>query len=83
MEQRITWTRGTGVGRSGWDGTVNGRKLFTIERSVVRGEGWKLRTQLPFNLVPERSTGEDSDEIMTYAELVLRHFIRSLGADFK
>jgi hypothetical protein len=83
MGQRITWTRNTGLGRSGWDGTVNGRKLFTIEMSVVRGEGWILRTRLPVRLAPEQSSGPDSGAVMEFAERVLVHFVRLLGADFK
>jgi hypothetical protein len=83
MEQRITWTRNTGVGRTGWDGTVGGRRLFTLDMSVTRGEGWILRTRLPFNLVPERSSGPDSDEVKAYAERVLLRFVETLGAAFK
>lgn len=83
MEQRIAWTRNTGLGRSGWDGTVGGRRLFTIERSLIRGEEWILRTRLPFNLVPERSSGQDSDEVKAYAERVLLRFVETIGATFK
>lgn len=79
---RITWTRSSGIGRSGWDGTVGGRRLFTIEMSVTRGTGWQLRTRLPFNLVASKATGHESDEIMQYAERVVDAFVRSLGATF-
>lgn len=78
--EHITWTRATGIGRSGWDGTVNGRQLFTIEMSVVRGEGWKLRTRLPFNIKPEHSVSQDSVLLKRTAERVLRTFVTSLGA---
>jgi len=82
MTNRITWTRATGMGRSGWDGTVGARKLFTIERSVVKGEGWKLRTRLPFNIKTDHSISEDSDHLMAVAERVLSTFVGSLGARF-
>lgn len=83
MTQRITWTQNTGLGRSGWDGTVGGRRLFSIGMSLTRGEGWVLQTRLPFNLVPERAAGPDSDEIKAYAEVVLNRFVTSLGADWR
>lgn len=79
---RITWTRSTGIGRSGWTGTVGGRRLFTIEMSATRGVGWVLRTRLPFNLVPEKATGSGEGEIKAYAERVVVAFVRSLGASF-
>lgn len=82
-QQRITWTPNTGIGRSGWDGTVGPRRLFTIEMSVVRGEGWILRTRLPFNLVPELSSGPDADAVKAYAERVLLRFVETIGATFK
>lgn len=82
MPERITWTRNTGLGRSGWDGTVGGRRLFTIERSLIRDEGWILRTRLPFGLVPGKAIGKDEVAIMSYAERVLNTFVMSLGASF-
>lgn len=79
---RITWTRNTGIGRSGWDGTVNGKRLFTIETSVIRGEGWKLRTLLPFNIKKERTVSHESDDLKELSEAVLETFVRKLGATF-
>lgn len=83
MKERITWERSTGVGRSGWNGLVGTRRLFTIERSVQRGQGWVLRTRLPFNLRPEMAVGEDDAALKAYAERVLATFVTSLGAQFK
>jgi hypothetical protein len=80
MTDKITWERSTGVGRSGWTGTVGGRRLFTIEVSVTRGVGWQLRSTLPYGLVPEKATGQDEAVIKEYAERVLTRFVRSLGA---
>lgn len=82
MAERITWERSEGIGQSGWTGTVGGRRLFAIQQSVTRGVGWQLRTMLPFGLVPEKATGEDSDAIKAYAERVLVRFVKSLGASF-
>lgn len=82
MTERITWTQNTGIGRSGWDGAVGNRKLFTIERSVVRGEGWKLRTKLPVILRSGADTNERDDALKATAERVLARFVRSLGADW-
>lgn len=79
MTERITWTQNSGIGRSGWTGFVEQRKLFTIEMSMTRGEGYRLRTRLPFNLVDEKSKG-DADDLKVYAERVLETFVYSLGA---
>lgn len=78
MTQRITWERNEGIGRSGWTGTVDGRRLFTIEMSIRRGTGWVLRTRLPFGLVKQRAEDNDSDAVKEYAEVVLAVFVRSL-----
>lgn len=83
--ERIAWTRNTGVGRSGWTGAVNGKPLFTIEVSVRRGEGWILRTRLPWNMKPGLSiAGPDvSDGVMKQrAEAVLNAFVTRIGATF-
>lgn len=77
--ERITWTRSTGIGSSGWTGLVNGRRLFTITMSMTRGEGYVLRTQLPFTLKKAFTTGEDAD-LKARAERVLDLFVTSLGA---
>jgi hypothetical protein len=82
MANRITWTRNTGTGRSGWDGDVGGRRLFSIEKSIVRNGGWVLRTRLPFGLVDDKATQPDEAELKDYAERVLIRFVRSLGADW-
>lgn len=82
MPKRITWERSTGVGRSGWTGTVGKRQLFSIEMSVHRDTGWVLRTRLPFGLVPGKAIGKDEIAIMSYAERVLNTFVTSLGASF-
>lgn len=82
MAERITWERSTGIGQSGWTGTVGGRRLFSIQQSVTRGVGWQLRTTLPFGLVPEKATGQDEKAVKAYAERVLVRFTESLGAVF-
>ncbi len=82
MAERITWTRSTGIGQSGWIGTIGKRRLFSIQFGVKSGQGWVLRTDLPFGLVPEKAQGSDEDEIKAYAERVLARFVKSLGASF-
>lgn len=81
MQQRIEWIQRTGPGRSGWEGKVGGRMLFTVSQSATRGEGYVLRTTLPCRLLEEFAIG-DADTVKVYAERVLERFVRSLGADF-
>lgn len=76
---RITWTQRNGVGLTGWDGTVNGRTLFTIRHSIIRGEADVLRTTLPFRM-PEANTIGEADVLKAYAERVLNTFVVSIGA---
>lgn len=85
MEQRITWERRTGTGRSGWSGRVgdNKRALFTIEMSVSRRSMWVLRTTLPFQVSGNRDLNADADELKALAERILWTFVQSLGADFE
>jgi len=82
MKERITWVRREGPGVSGWNGMIGKRRLFQIGMSMSRGEGYSLRTMLPFNMIPEKTTGE-SDDLKAYAERVLATFVTSLGAGFE
>lgn len=82
MKQRITWTRREGLGQSGWNGIVGRKRLFTIESSITRGEGWKLGTRLPMNPVPNVLTNHDGEALKAVAERLLEHFVKSLGAEF-
>jgi hypothetical protein len=82
MTQRITWTRNTGLGRSGWSGAVGKRRLFTIEMSVSRRHQWVLRTRLPFAVADNHDLNEDSEELKKLAERILNQFVTSLGASF-
>lgn len=81
-KERIEWTRSTGLGQSGWKGRVNGLRLFGIERSMVRGVGWQLRTSLPVALTRALSTGASEDVLMANAENILDLFARKLGASW-
>jgi len=81
--ERINWTPNEGLGKSGWTGAVGRRKLFGVSRSVTRGTGWELRTLLPFNTADNaRCQGHDADALKAYAEVVLGHFVLSLGAQW-
>lgn len=79
--RRIEWARQAGLGQSGWIGRVGGQRVFTINMSMTRGEGYVLRTTLPYRLSPEPSTGE-ADALKAYAERALERFVNSLGASF-
>lgn len=83
MTNRIVWTDRDGMGQSGWDGEVNGRKLFTIEMSVTRGEGWKLSTRLPFAVRKETLINPfGADVLKELAERILVAFVKKIGATF-
>jgi len=81
MKQRITWKRRGGLGQSGWTGYLNGRRLFTIERSITRDVGWVLRTTLPLSLALGDQTDEDETFLKVRSEELLTTFVSSLGAD--
>jgi hypothetical protein len=76
---RIVWKQRTGLGVSGWTGTVGRLQLFTVSRSMVRGEGWKLSTRLPWHLIESRSCGAE-DAVKAYAEQVVSRFLMATGA---
>lgn len=79
MPERIVWAERAGGHESGWYGTVGYMQLFTVTRSPVPGEGWKLSSRLPYNPSPPRAIGAEGD-VKAYAERVLNHFVRFLGA---
>lgn len=81
-EQRITWTQNTGIGRSGWTGSVGKRCLFTIEYSISRRSQWVLTTRLPVVFAKNRNLSGNPNELKNLAERVLDTFVRSLGAVF-
>ena len=82
MQNRITWTQNTGIGRSGWNGSIDGKRLFTIEMSVHRGKGWQLWTRLPLTVREDLTTSQDSDRLKDLAETLLVIFVSRLGAVF-
>lgn len=79
---RIAWTENVGRGYSGWSGEVNGKKLFTINWSAVRGEGWKLTMLLPFAIRKETLVNKDDQVLKELAERILVAFVKKLGAQF-
>jgi hypothetical protein len=81
-DTRIAWTRREGLGRSGWDGTVGKRHLFTIEKSVTRGQGWVLGTRLPMRMKTEVTVNDEAPVLKQLAERMLAVFVESLGATF-
>lgn len=78
----IEWESRTGVGRSGWSGSVNGRRLFSIEMSISRTSTWVLRTTLPFSIKSGLDLNKDAEPLKALAERVLTKFITSLGAEW-
>lgn len=81
-DSRIKWDDNVGLGRSGWIGTVNGRRLFTIGMSISRRETWVLRTALPVEYRAGRDLDADPDVLKARAERTLTAFVTSLGAQF-
>lgn len=82
MQKRITWKRRVGLGQSGFNGYVGARRLFSIEMSVSRGQGWVLRTTLPMALATGDQSDEDSEFLKARSEELLTVFVKSLGADW-
>jgi hypothetical protein len=81
MLQRITWTANTGDGKSGWNGSVGDKVLFSIQMSTLRNTGFELGTRLPVGLVRSWSTGK-SEDLKAYAERIMERFLRSIGAEW-
>lgn len=81
--RRLTWTRNTGPGKNSWEGSIDGRVLFTITwASVRRGneEPWELRTRLPWGIPDQTSRARDEDRLKARAEIILTAFVHKIGA---
>ncbi len=76
---RIEWKHDSGPSRNSHIGSVAGKHLFTIGRTMIRtnGGGWTLRTPLPWGVKDVEGT---VDEQKARAERILTAFVHKIGA---
>lgn len=76
MGKRITW-------KDSYYGFVNGIRLFTISRHVVRSDpGWIMQTELPGKWKNAPWMDDDKKALEAKAEEILEVFVKKMGARF-
>jgi hypothetical protein len=63
------------IGPAFWKGKIAGKSFFTIEFSIIRGEGWVLRTVLPF-IASGKFKSENPEELKDIADKMLTFFVK-------
>jgi hypothetical protein len=73
--KQIEWSLiSPNIGPVFWKGKIAGKSFFTIEFSMIRGEGWVLKTVLPF-IASGKFKNRNPAELKYIADKMLTVFI--------